>query len=536
MPRQVLKGDDIRQAVLRGVNTLADAVKCTLGPKGRNAILERNPMWPPLVTKDGVTVAKEVRDLADPYENAGANLIREAASKTSDQAGDGTTTATLLAQVIYQKGLDCLGAGANPVALKRGIDSAVAAVVAHIASIAQPITDDETIARVGTISSNGERAIGELIAAAMEKVGRDGVIFVTESTDTETSLQVMEGMQIDRGWLTPGPQGIFLTNPERLEATLYEPYILITERKLFTMTPELDTLLASVGQKGRPVLIVAGDFDQPFVVSTIYAKQQGVLHSVCVKAPAFGDLRRVILEDMATVTGAYAFTEDCGRPLSSITFEDLGSAANVTVGQNFTTISGGHGDREAKETRMTLPRSRIPATENDLDRERLKHRLARLASGVAVIKVGAVTEGEMREKKDRVNDAVCATKAAVEEGIVPGGGVALLHCEDRLDKLICDMTGDEREGARIIEDALRAPVLQICKNAGVDGEEVVREIFAGAAGVGYNAATGQYENMVESGVIDPAKVVRCALQNAASVAALLLTTEAMVATIRDEKK
>jgi chaperonin GroEL len=554
-----MKGDEIRQAILRGVNTLADAVTCTLGPKGRNVILERNPMWPPVVTKDGVTVAKEVRDLADPYENAGANLIREAASKTSDQAGDGTTTATLLAQVIYQKGLDCLASGANPVALKRGIDAAVTVVTDHIKSIAQPVQDDETIVRVGTISSNGDRSIGELIADAMKRVGRDGVITIGESTDAETTLQVVEGMQIDRGWLAYP----FITDPERLEAVLNEPYILLTERKLFTMTPELDTVLAQVGQSGRPVLIIAGDFDQPFVISLIHNNQLGVLRSVAVKAPAFGDLRRAMLEDMALVTGAYAFTEDCGRPLSTVTMDDLGRAVRVTVGQSFTTIAGGYGDEEGKNSRMTLLRSLIDSTENDLDRERLKQRLARLASGVAVIKVGAVTEGEMRERKDRVDDAVCATRSAVMEGIVPGGGKALLLCTDALQAQIDMLAGDEKLGAQIVLAALESPTRQIAANAGMSQEETDFIVNVNRGKVdrrrarwwsisywcrqsdtskpledsqaGWNAATDRFENLVETGVIDPARVVRCSLQNAASVSALLLTTQAMVASFPDKK-
>jgi len=559
LSRKIMKGDEIRQAILRGVNTLADAVTCTLGPKGRNVILERNPMWPPVVTKDGVTVAKEVRDLADPYENAGANLIREAASKTSDQAGDGTTTATLLAQVIYQKGLDCLASGANPVALKRGIDAAVTVVTDHIKSIAQPVQDDETIVRVGTISSNGDRSIGELIADAMKRVGRDGVITIGESTDAETTLQVVEGMQIDRGWLAYP----FITDPERLEAVLNEPYILLTERKLFTMTPELDTVLAQVGQSGRPVLIIAGDFDQPFVISLIHNNQLGVLRSVAVKAPAFGDLRRAMLEDMALVTGAYAFTEDCGRPLSTVTMDDLGRAVRVTVGQSFTTIAGGYGDEEGKNSRMTLLRSLIDSTENDLDRERLKQRLARLASGVAVIKVGAVTEGEMRERKDRVDDAVCATRSAVMEGIVPGGGKALLLCTDALQAQIDMLAGDEKLGAQIVLAALESPTRQIAANAGMSQEETDFIVNVNRGKVdrrrarwwsisywcrqsdtskpledsqaGWNAATDRFENLVETGVIDPARVVRCSLQNAASVSALLLTTQAMVASFPDKK-
>ncbi len=545
MSRQILKGDEIRQAVLRGVNTLADAVVCTLGPKGRNVILERNPMWPPAVTKDGVTVAKEVRDLADPWENAGAHLIREAASKTSDQAGDGTTTATLLAQVIYQKGLEALAKGANPVALKRGIDAAVAAVVEHIKAIAQPVEDDETIIRVGTISSNGERTIGELIARAMKKVGRDGVINVGESTDADTTLQVVEGMQLDRGWLA----GPFITDPERLECVLKEPMILVTERKLFTMTDEMSLVFAEVGKSGRPVVVIAGDYEQPFIITLIHNKQLGQLNSLAVKAPAFGEERRVQLEDLAIVTGAYAFTENCGRPLSSLTVNDLGSADKVVAhghdATGYTTIVGGRGDKERLEKRVELLRALIPATENELQREFLKRRLARLASGVAVIRVGAATEGELRERKDRVDDAVCATKAAVEEGIVPGGGVALLSAwpllEEMFPQALCEdpEASDVDQGIAIVAAAIRAPIERICKNAGLDGEAIAEGVLErmeeGQEGVGFNAATENYEFLVDSGVIDPAKVVRCALQNAASVAALLLTTEAMVASFPDKK-
>jgi chaperonin GroEL len=535
--RQILRGDELRQKLLCGVNTLADTVKATLGPRGRNVILERNALWPPAVTKDGVTVSKEVRDLADPFENAGAQLIREAASKTSDQAGDGTTTATLLAQVIYQKGLECLTTGASPVGLKRGIDAAVEVVVGHIKSIAQPVEDNETIARVGTISSNGDRSIGELIASAMDRVGRDGVITISDSNDAETSLQVAEGMQIDRGWFPLHP---FVTDPQRLETVLKEPFILLTERKMFTMVDELSNVLAEIGKRGHPVLLVVGDYDQPFVVTLIHNKQLGVLNSVVVKAPAFGDLRRATLEDLGIVTGGYAFTENCGRELASARLEDFGRAQQVTVEQNSTTIVGGSGDKAAKEVRMTLLRSLIEATDNDLERERLRQRLARLASGVAVIKVGAVTEAERNEKRDRVDDAVCATRAAVEEGIVAGGGLALIRCLGVVSDLYRATVGsDEKMGVQIILGALSAPLLQICANAGEDGEQVLAAVIQylvdGHAQTGYNAATGQYEDLVESGVIDPAKVVRCALVNAASVAALLLTTEAMVCTMPDKK-
>ena len=556
--RRVLEGNEARQAVLRGVNVLANAVKATLGPKGRCVILEKHPLFPPTVTKDGVSVAKEIRDLEDPFENIGANLIRQAASKTSDDAGDGTTTATLLAQVIFQKGLEHLSHGANPVALKRGIDTAVSAVVEHIKAIAQPIENHDQIVQVGTVSSNGDRAIGELIADAMKRVGRDGVITIAESADAVTTLTVVEGMQIDRGWLAYP----FVTNMERLESILQEPYILLTERKLFTMTPEIDTVLAQVGQSGRPVLIVAGDFDQPFAVTLIHNNQLGVLRSVAVKAPAFGDLRRATLEDMATVTGGYAFTEDCGRPLSSITIDDLGRAQRVTVGREFTTIAGGYGDKGAKESRMTLLRSLIDTTENDLDRERLRQRLARLASGVAVIRVGAATEAEQKEKADRVDDAVCATKSAVEEGIVPGGGKALLSGIGELNDMLIGSAFDEsedfRSGIAIIRESLESPMRQILLNAGIEPghKEWKREGWLGWYRVkeipseikayidkalevsneyGYNAATEEWVDLVAAGVIDPAKVVRCALQNAASVAATLLLTEASVCTIPEKR-
>lgn len=560
MSRQILKGDAIRHAVLRGVNTLADAVTCTLGPKGRNVILERNPMWPPAVTKDGVTVAKEVRDLANPWENAGANLIREAASKTSDQAGDGTTTATLLAQVIYQKGLEALAEGANPVALKRGIDRAVGTVVAKIKDMAQAVSNNETIARIGTISSNGDAVIGDLIASAMSKVGMDGIITIDESRDADTTLQVVEGMQIDRGWLAAP----FVTDPERLEAVLENPYILITERKLFTVTPELDIVLAEAGKEGRPVLVVAADYEQPFVISLIYNLKLGVLRSLVVKAPAFGDERRLQLEDLAIATGGFAFTENCGRALESLTLEDLGQAQRVIAhghdAGGTTTIIGSKGSKELMEARITLLRSLISATENDHQRELMRRRLARLASGVAVIKVGAVTDGERQEKRDRVDDAVCATKAAVEEGVVPGGGKALLLAIADLELLVLLLRGTDTDmlrGIRIVQQALEAPIRKILANAGLREER--KERRSGIVGLflplrtvpseiepivekvkadkyfGYDAATGNFVDMVKAGIIDPAKVVRCALQNAASVAALLLTTEAMVSTIPEKK-
>lgn len=541
MARKVLRGSEAREAIARGVDVLADAVVCTLGPKGRCVILEKIPLFPPTVTKDGVSVAKEVRDLEDPFENIGANLIREAAIKTSNEAGDGTTTATLLARAIYRRGSEMLANGANPQALKRGIDAAVACVVEHIASIAQPVTDDETIARVGTISSNGDRAIGEMIAEAMRKVGRDGVITISESSDSEDHLQVTEGMQIDRGWLAPA----FVTDPERLDAVLHDAAILITERKLYTFSGDqgqrVSEVLAEVGKQGRPVLIIASDYDQPFVVTLIHNKQNGFLNSVPVKAPAFGELRRALLEDLAIVTGAYAFTEDCGRQLDSLTIEDLGSARRVVVhgydSHGTTTIEGGNTDTAKRDARVDLLRSLIPATENDLERERLKQRLAKLSSGVAVIKVGAGSETERKEKQDRVDDAVCATRAAVQEGIVPGGGLAFLLAQDAVEALSDGhVDTDEQKGMFLIYTSLADPLRQICANAGADFDKAYDHILDGDSDrFGYNAATGRFENLIESGVIDPAKVVRCALVNAASVASTLLLTEASVCQVPEKR-
>ena len=534
--RKVIHGTEARQALLRGVNTLADAVKVTLGPKGRNVVMERHPAFPPVLTKDGVSVAKEVRDLDDVFENMGANMLREAASKTSDVAGDGTTTATVLAQAIYTEGLKYLDQGANPVALKRGIDMAVDVIVQRIKEIALPVTDREKIVQVGTISSNGDREIGELIAEAMEKVGQDGVITLGESTGAETTLQITEGMQLDRGLLSHH----FITDPERLEAVIHEPYILLTERKLQTMTPEIEAVLALVAREQRPVLIVAGDYDQPFVISLIHNIGQGILRSVPIKAPAFGDQRKEILQDIACVTGAYAFTEDCGRKLDSITVSDLGHAQRVTVGRDFTTIAGGYGRPEYREERIKLLRTLVETAQNDLDRERCRARLARLASGIAVIKVGGVTEVEQKEKRDRVEDAICATKAAVEEGIVPGGGITLLYCIPFLVSLAKNIEDrHERLGIELIMKALESPIRQIGINSGLSSEAIINiapDDALRSTGKGFNASTGQYENLIEQGVIDPAKVTRVALQNAASVAAAMLTTEALVATIPEVKK
>ena len=529
--RKTLHGKDAREALLRGVNTLADAVKVTLGPKGRNVVLERHPAFPPVLTKDGVSVAKEVRDLECVFENMGANMLREAASKTSDVAGDGTTTATVLAQAIYAEGLKYLDQGANPVALKRGIDKAVEAVVQRIKDIAIPVTSRDQIVNVATISSNGDREVGELIADAMERVGRDGVITLGESSTAETVLSITEGMQLDRGLLSHH----FITDPERLEAVMQEPYILLTERKLQTMTPELESALGTVAREGKPVLIIAGDYDQPFIVTLIHNIGQGVLRSVPIKAPSFGDQRREILQDIAAVTGAYAFTEDCGRKLDSVTVADLGRAQRVTVGRDFTTIAGGYGRTEYRDERIKLLRTLVETAPSDLDRERYRQRLARLASGIAVIKVGGVTEVEQKEKRDRVEDAICATKAAVEEGIVPGGGYTLFRGGYDIEDLIAhDMSDEEEVGCKILLKALSEPMRRIAINAGEDPEKILKSPHIEQ--FGYNATKGLFEDLIDAGVIDPAKVTRVALQNAASVAAAMLTTEALVATIPEVKK
>lgn len=529
--RKVIHADEARQQLLEGVNTLADAVKVTLGPKGRNVVLERNPMFPPIITKDGVTVAKEVRDLDGPFRNMGCQLVREAASKTSDMAGDGTTTATVLAQFIYKRGIEYVAQGASPVALKRGIDKAVRVVVDRIKEIAIPVEGDDHIAQVGTISANGDREIGRLVAEAMQKVGRDGIVTMADSLTSETVLEFSEGMEIDRGWLTQH----FVRNPERLETVLDDCYILVTERKIQAMTAEIEAVLGQVAQQHKPVLVIASDFDGPFVVTLITNNLQGILMSVPVKAPSFGEHRKAILEDLAAVTGAYAFTEDCGRKLDSLTIDDLGRATRVVCRKDSTLISGGAGRPEHIESRCKLLRTLIETGENDLERERCRQRLARLSSGIAIIKVGAASEVEQKEKRDRVEDAICATKAAVEEGIVPGGGKALLCAMDRLRHFIhANLTGDEAHGAGIIVGALEAPISQILVNAGLSDDARMGIVFelsdsAVQPWFGYNASTGEMDCLDEIGVIDPAKVTRVALQNAASVAATMLTTEAMIA-------
>lgn len=533
MARQTLHGKELRAKLLIGVNTLADAVKATLGPKGRCVILERNPVWPPAVTLDGVTVAKEVRDLADPFENAGCHLVRQAAISAHHEAGDGTTTATLLAQVIFQKGLEAVDAGASPVALKRGIDRAVAVVVHHLKSIAQPIETDEQIVQIGMISAHGDRHIGELIAQAMAKVGRDGLITHEDAHGTETTLKITEGMQLDRGMWPPTALMNFVTDGEKLQAVLQDPYILITERKLQTMTPELQMVLEEILPTRRPVLFIAGDYDGPFIVSLIQNIQQGVLRSVAVKAPSFGDQRASVLEDLAIMTGGYAFTENCGRRLDSITVEDFGRCERVVVDQASTIVTGVAGDKEKVESRVQFLRTLIESTENELDKERLKQRLAKLAGGVAVIRVGAATEAEQKELKDRVDDAICATRAATAEGIVPGGGKALLSAIPLFGQQLSD---DEGRGVVIVIEALEAPLRQIAANAGVEPEGILHACRAGTSlNFGWNAATDAMEDLIAAGVIDPVKVTRTALQKASSVATTLLSAECMVCAVPEKR-
>jgi chaperonin GroEL len=536
--RRILFGEEARAKLAEGVDIMFRAVSCTLGPRGRNVLMERHPAIPPLLSKDGVTASKEVRDLGDPFLDMSCNLMREAASRTSDLAGDGTTTSIVLANAIFSEGMKHLGSGANPVALKRGIDKAVSVVVQRLKEIAIPVDSDEQIIQVGTISSNGDRAIGELVLAAMKKVGKDGIITLGESEDSETNLLFIEGMQIDRGLVSHH----FITDPERMEARLDNPYILLTERKIQSMTDELTEVISEVQRQQRPILVIAGGFDGPFVVALIHNKNNGILQSAAVLAPAFGDQRKALLEDMAVLTGGYAFTEDCGRKLDSIELSDLGQASRITIRGNSnvgsTTIVGGKGDHERIAGRVSLIRTLAETSKGDMEADKYKQRLAKMSTGVAVIKVGGVTETELKEKKDRVEDAICATKAAVEEGILPGGGKALLSCSSLIAKLVVEATDrDEASGMDIVLRALESPARQIAMNAGIDPEVVVGSCLwpNNASEWGYNAAAEQYENLIAAGVIDPMKVTRVALQNAASVAAALLTTEAMIANIPDKK-
>ncbi|MGE0042815.1 MAG: chaperonin GroEL [Vicinamibacterales bacterium] len=526
MAKQIIYGEQSRQAILRGVNQLADAVKVTLGPKGRNVVLDKK-FGSPTITKDGVTVAKEI-DLKDPLENMGAQMVREVASKTSDTAGDGTTTATVLAQAIYREGAKNVVAGANPMELKRGIEKAVEVMTEEIRKMAKPVKGN-MIAQVGTISANSDVTIGTIIAEAMEKVGKDGVITVEEARTLETTLDVVEGMQFDRGYLSP----YFVTDPERMECSLENPLILIHEKKISSMK-DLLPVLEQVARAGRPLLIIAEDIEGEALATLVVNKLRGTLQVAAVKAPGFGDRRKAMLEDIAILTGGRAITEDLGIKLENIKMEDLGRAKKVTIDKDNTTLVEGDGASSAIEGRVKQIRNQVEETTSDYDREKLQERLAKLVGGVAVIKVGAATETEMKEKKARVEDAMHATKAAVEEGIVPGGGVALIRASKALEGL--KLEGDQQVGANLIKRAIEEPCRWIATNAGLEGSIIVAQVKDGKGDEGYNAATDVFEDLVKAGVIDPAKVVRNALQNASSIASLLLTTEALVCDIPEEKK
>jgi chaperonin GroEL len=527
MAKQIVHGEDSRQAILRGVNTLADAVKITLGPKGRNVVLDKK-FGSPLITKDGVTVAKEI-ELEDPLENMGAQMVKEVASKTSDVAGDGTTTATVLAQAIFREGVKTVAAGANPMAVKRGIERAVAAATEKIKELAKPVKG-EMIAQVATVSANNDSTIGNIIAEAMKKVGKDGVITVEEAKAIETTLDVVEGMQFDRGYLSP----YFVTDPDRMECVLENCFILIYEKKVSTMK-DLLPILEQVAKMGRPLLIVAEDVEGEALATLVVNKLRGTLQAAAVKAPGFGDRRKAMLDDIAILTGGRSVTEDLGIKLENIKVEDLGRAKKVVIDKDNTTIVEGAGKKDGIEGRVKQLRAQIDETTSDYDREKLQERLAKLVGGVAVIKVGAATETEMKEKKARVEDAMHATRAAVEEGIVPGGGVAFVRAIPALDKLKLDH--DDQIGVNIVKRALEEPLRMIVSNAGHEGAVVIGKVKDSKdPNYGFNAATEEYTDMIAAGILDPAKVTRTALQNAASISALMLTTEALVSEIPEEDK
>ena len=525
--KQVIYGDDSRQAILRGVNLLADAVKITLGPKGRNVVLDKK-FGAPQITKDGVTVAKEI-ELKDPLQNMGAQLVREVASKTSDVAGDGTTTATVLAQCIFREGVKAVSAGANPMALKRGIEKAVESVTETIKKISKDVSGD-AVAQVATISANNDKPIGNIIAEAMKKVGKDGVITVEESRTMDTTLDVVEGMQFDRGYLSP----YFVTDPERMEVKLEDAYILIHEKKISSMK-DLLPLLEQTARSGKPLLIISEDVEGEALATLVVNKLRGTLQICAVQAPGFGDRRKAMLDDIATLTGGKVIAEEVGFKLENVKTDDLGRAKKITIDKDNTTLIEGAGKSDAIEGRVKQIRTQIEETTSDYDREKLQERLAKLVGGVAVIKVGAATETELKEKKARVEDAMHATKAAVEEGIVPGGGIAFIRAISSLDKVKFD--GDEQIGANIVRRALEEPLRQIVNNAGGEGAIVVARVKdAKETNFGFNAETAEYGDLTKQGVIDPAKVTRLALQNAASIAALMLTTEALVCEIPEEEK
>ena len=528
--KELVYSDDARSAMLRGVNVLADTVKVTLGPKGRNVVLSRK-YGSPLVTKDGVTVAKDI-ELKDRYENMGAQMVKEVASKTGDIAGDGTTTATILAQAIFREGIKNVAAGANPMDLKRGIDLAVEVVAEELKKLSRPVKSKKEQEQVASVSANNDRAIGSLIADAMEKVGKDGVVTVEEAKSMKTELEFVEGMQFDRGYLSP----YFVTNPERMEAILEDAFILIHENKISAMR-DLIPILEPVAREGRALVIIAEDVDGEALATLVVNKIRGTLKVAAVKSPAFGDRRKSIMEDIATLTGGRAITEDLGIKLENLTLADLGRAKKVVIDKDNTTIVQGSGKRADIEGRIKQIRRQIDETTSDYDREKLQERLAKIAGGVAVVRVGAATETEMKELKARVEDALHATKAAAEEGVVPGGGVALLRSQKVVDKLLKTLEGDVRTGAEIIRRSLEEPARMIAQNAGHDGAVVVDKIRSESnVNAGFNAAEEKIEDLVQSGVIDPTKVVRVAIQNAASIAGLLLTTEAMVSEIPEKKK
>jgi chaperonin GroEL len=538
MAKQIVHGEESRQAILRGVNLLADAVKVTLGPKGRNVVIEKK-FGSPTITKDGVTVAKEI-ELKDGLENMGAQMVREVASKTSDVAGDGTTTATVLAQAIYREGVKTVAAGANPMAMKRGIEKAIDAICGklnkegerdkgELDKFSKPVTG-EMISQVGTISANNDETIGKIIAEAMKKVGKDGVITVEESKTLETQLEVVEGMQFDRGYLSP----YFVTDPERMEVALENAYVLINEKKISSMK-DLLPLLEQIAKGGKPLLIIAEDVEGEALATLVVNKLRGTLQVAAVKAPGFGDRRKAMLQDIATLTGGKAITEDLGIKLENVQISDLGQVKKITIDKDNTTLVEGKGKHSEIEGRVREIRSQVEKTTSDYDREKLQERLAKLVGGVAVIKVGAATETEMKEKKARVEDAMHATRAAVEEGIVPGGGVALARCAGTLDKLKAD--GDEQIGINIVKRAITEPLRQIVENAGEEGAVVLGKVLDSKdTNYGFNALNNEYEDLVKAGVLDPTKVVRTALQNAGSIASLMLTTEALVAEIPEKKE
>ncbi len=526
MAKQILLGDEARQALLRGVNTLSNVVKATLGPRGRNIILDKK-FGSPTSTRDGVTVAKEI-DLKDPWENMGAQLVKEVASKTSDVAGDGTTTATVLAQIIYTEGIKHVTAGRNPNLIKKGIERAVEEVVKELKSMSREVTGD-MIAQVGAISANNDESIGKIIAEAMEKVGKDGVITVEEAKGLETTLEFVEGMQFDRGYLSP----YFVTDPERMECVLENPLILLYEKKISNLR-EFLPLLESVAKMGRSLLVVAEDVEGEALATLVVNKLKGTLMCCAVKAPGFGDRRKAMLEDIAILTGGQVITEEMGIKLENVTLDWLGEAAKVVIDKDNTTIVEGKGKPSDIQARIKQIRAQIEETTSDYDREKLQERLAKMVGGVALIKVGAATETELKDKKARVEDAMHATKAAVEEGIVPGGGVALLRCQKALDKL--NLEGDLQVGVQIIRRALEEPIRQIATNAGYEGSIVVEKVREMKQDMGFNALTEKYEDMIKAGIVDPTKVVRTALQNASSIASLLLTTEGCVTDIPEEEK